>query len=148
MNPLIFIVEDSAFYRLLLKRLLENNGFQTIAFENPTEAIEQFQDALPKLIISDIEMPKMDGFEFYHAIQKLPLNQEIPFLYVSSKDDLKCKELAKTLSTREIIKKPICLELLLGTIHETILQTSLKETKKAVLKTSIPVTGSPSYIHQ
>lgn len=132
MTPLIFIVEDSSFYRLLMKRLLENNGFKTVDFENPTEAISHLQEMLPKLIISDIEMPTMNGFEFFHEVQKMPINEKVPFLYVSSQDDERCKEQAMKLSSREIIPKPFCLELLLGTIHETMVQASNNVKNEAV----------------
>jgi CheY-like chemotaxis protein len=60
----ILIVEDEDFHRILLKKILVDNGYQVIEASNGTDGLEIMRTSKIDMIISDLEMPKMDGMEF------------------------------------------------------------------------------------
>lgn len=88
-NNKILLVEDTVFFRRLMQGVLENEGFEILIAQDGKEAI----DVLNKhgneitLIVSDIEMPRMNGFEMARAIRQYPHYKNLPMIAVSSKAD-------------------------------------------------------------
>ncbi len=82
----ILIVEDSEETRELLQRTLEKEGWQTHTAENGRIGLEQLETLLPDLILLDLMMPEIDGFEFLHLLRQNPLWQGIPVIVVTAKD--------------------------------------------------------------
>ncbi len=81
----IMLVDDDPYMIKLFKFSLEKAGYECKSFTNPKEALEAFNDFLPDLIISDIMMPEMDGFEFRKRILKQTTIKLVPFLFLSAK---------------------------------------------------------------
>jgi sigma-B regulation protein RsbU (phosphoserine phosphatase) len=96
----VMLVDDDPYMIKLFKFSLEKAGYECKSFTNPKEALEAFNDFLPDLIISDIMMPEMDGFEFRKRILKQSTIKLVPFLFLSAKsgedDILKAYELEIT----------------------------------------------------
>ncbi|MBD1850635.1 response regulator [Leptolyngbya sp. FACHB-711] len=82
----VLIVDDSQIVRKMLSELLQNSGLRVIEATNGFEAQEKMQSALPDLVITDIVMPKMNGYELCRWIKKEPEMQNIPVLICSTKD--------------------------------------------------------------
>lgn len=122
-KPLVFIVEDNEAYRVLLGRILEKRGFMIMMFGNGRKAVEMLEYCKPSLIISDIQMPCMDGFELYVMIKKKYPKFDIPFVYLSSTTSPEEIEMATKLSAREMLGKPVRPEELMVSINEAILST-------------------------
>jgi two-component system chemotaxis response regulator CheY len=59
----VLVVDDAAFMRMRLKKLLEDQGYEVVEAQNGREALERYQDAQPALVLMDITMPEMDGIE-------------------------------------------------------------------------------------
>lgn len=96
----VMLVDDDPYMIKLFKFSLEKAGYECKSFTNPKEALQAFNDFLPDLIISDIMMPEMDGFEFRKRILKQTTIKLVPFLFLSAKsgedDILKAYELEIT----------------------------------------------------
>lgn len=123
-KPLVFIVEDNKAYRILLARIIEKKGYVVMLFEHGRKAIDMIKYCKPTLILSDIEMPVMNGFELYQFIEKHYPTLNIPFVYISSSTSLEEIEHASKLSRRGVLGKPVNPEELLVTINEALSHAS------------------------
>ena len=90
----ILLAEDTAFFRKAVKTLLEKAGYKVVCANDGKEAIDLLND--PKytfdLIVSDIEMPRVNGFQLAEAVRKHPTHATLPMLAVSSRADTKSME--------------------------------------------------------
>ena len=100
---------------------LEYHGFKVDSFNDPQEALAKFEPGLYDLVILDIKMPKMDGFELYHEIKKKDSNAKVCFLTAS---ELYYEEFRKkeyyALDREMFIRKPIDNDELIKEINKTI----------------------------
>lgn len=83
----ILILEDDENVRLPLIDLLEAEGYTVLAAKDGKEGLEQARTEKPDLIISDITMPQLDGYEVFKALQKDPLTAIIPFIFLTARTD-------------------------------------------------------------
>lgn len=119
-NPLVYIVEDCSAYRVLLGRILEKKGYLVMVFESAREAIEMVGSIYPNLIVSDIHMPGMDGFDLYTTIKKNYPKLNIPFVYLSSTTEIEDINKANELSMREMLGKPVQPDVLFNSIQNAL----------------------------
>ena len=68
-EDILLIVEDNEVLRKGLREMLEGEGFEIYTASNGEDALELMKETRPALILSDINMPKMDGFEFFNAVR-------------------------------------------------------------------------------
>ena len=106
----ILIVDDETDVCLTLKVVLEGNGFKVDTFVDPTLALENFKSSRYDLLILDIKMPVMNGFQLYAQMKKIDLN--IKALFLTALTDLQeydafKKEVFPTEGRRQFIQKPI-----------------------------------------
>ena len=102
----ILIVDDEQSIRDLAQMILEDRGYQVITTENGSEAIEEFQLEQPDLVLLDIRMPGMNGFEVCTALKSQNLSKRVPvvmFTVSNSEDDHK---LAKKAGCNGYFLKP------------------------------------------
>ena len=85
----ILVVEDDEKLNRIVCTYLNDSGFQAKGCRGAREAYDEMYDQLYDLIISDIMMPEIDGFEFARTVRKV--NQRIPILFMSARDDLPSK---------------------------------------------------------
>ena len=83
----ILIVEDSVTQAMFLQHLLQENGYEVFTAVSGKHALEILADEKPALIISDIVMPEMDGFEMTRAVKKTPNLWDIPVILLTSLSD-------------------------------------------------------------
>jgi two-component system cell cycle response regulator len=89
--PEILIVEDSPTQALLLEDVLQRNGFAVTTVSNGREALERMRRQLPAVVISDVVMPEMDGYELCRRIKSGPETREVPIIlltHLSEPDDI------------------------------------------------------------
>lgn len=119
----ILVVEDIPNVLELLEITLRFKGYPVQTATNGQEALETVQKSLPSLIITDILMPKMDGFTLAHTLRKNASTSQIPIIFLSATyvtpED---KEFALSLGAVRFIEKPIDTEDFLLTIAETLLE--------------------------
>jgi twitching motility two-component system response regulator PilH len=83
----VLIVDDSQTLRHMLSDLLEENGMQVVAATNGLEAKEYIQASAPDLVITDLIMPEMNGYELCRWMKNEPSTQKIPVLICSTKSE-------------------------------------------------------------
>lgn len=112
----ILIVEDDQTMRELLQLHLTNAGYAVRAAENGIEAIRQMLGVLPDMIISDINMPDMNGVELVTAIKQDPSAREIPVIFLTLEYD--AHEQAARLGAVACLSKPIKVDDLLKVVAQ------------------------------
>ncbi len=105
LNKRILVVDDSVIVRTLAKNILTLEGFNVETVFNPIEAFKKLKQTHYDAIITDIEMPEQNGFEFLEKIKKDKLKSHIPVLVMSSNDSETYREKAKNLGAVDYIVK-------------------------------------------
>tara|TARA_R110002124_G_scaffold274866_2_gene444931 strand:+ start:33290 stop:33685 length:396 start_codon:yes stop_codon:yes gene_type:complete len=105
-KQIVFIVEDNDAYRVLTGRMLEQRGFIVLMFDTGFKAIEMLEYIVPSIILSDIQMPGMDGFTLREKIESKYPEMNIPFQYISSTTEKNIIEKANMLSVQKLVHKP------------------------------------------
>lgn len=124
----ILVVDDSITTRQSIVFVLEKAGYQVLQAQNGQEGLEWFQHhAQIQLVICDIEMPRMNGFEFLRQRQQIPDLAAIPVLMLSSQSDEKHRHLASQLGATVYMVKPF-MEHKLLTIVTTLLNSATLTT--------------------
>lgn len=106
-GALVFVVEDNAAYRILMGRILERNGFTVMLFESGLEALDVLEHVKPDLVLSDIQMPDMDGFRFQKEVRKRFQSCKIPFVYISSSTSRSVIKKANRIGAAKMLGKPV-----------------------------------------
>ncbi|MBV9463969.1 MAG: response regulator [Verrucomicrobiae bacterium] len=83
----ILLVEDSATTRKLERQILESEGYEVETAVDGLEGLEKVSSGSFDLVVSDVEMPRMDGISFCKAMRKNPAVQDLPFVFVTTLDD-------------------------------------------------------------
>ena len=103
----ILIVDDDATTRKLLGLYLKAKGYEVAYAENGLEGIEKLGAECPNLIISDLNMPYMDGIEFVKTVRADPQQKEIPILMVTTEADPEERERAISVGVNGYLVKPV-----------------------------------------
>jgi len=106
MNKTILIVEDEAGIRSFVKAYLESDGFKVLEAANGKEGLEVLSKETPDLIVSDIMMPVMDGYEFFRELRTRPKLKEIPVIILTVKDEFNDIKYAYLMGVEEYVTKP------------------------------------------
>ncbi len=104
--PTIMIVDDVAINVKLLNKMVEKMGYKTIAATSVEQAIDLMKDEIPTLILSDIVMPGINGYQFCEMLKDNPMTRDIPIIFVSAVDEMSDKEKAFRLGAVDFIQKP------------------------------------------
>jgi DNA-binding response OmpR family regulator len=118
MKNRIFVVDDEPDVRLALKIALEENDFQVDAFDDPIIALDNFRKGVYDLLILDIKMPKMHGFELYREIRKIDSQVKICFLTAG---EIYYGAYADMFNENQFIRKPIQNEDLINKINAILM---------------------------
>jgi DNA-binding response OmpR family regulator len=116
----ILFVDDDPDITWLSKTALERNGFEVQAFESPILALENFKPGSYDLLLIDIKMREMDGFELYDKLRKMDNNVNVCFLTAAQESYNKYKERYSWAQKECFIMKPITLENLVNTINSIL----------------------------
>ena len=113
----VMVVDDSVTVRKVTSRLLERNGMEVITAKDGLDAVAQLQDHKPDIILLDIEMPRMDGFEVASFVRHDDSLREIPICMITSRTGEKHRERALAIGVNEYLGKPFQETELLETIE-------------------------------
>ena len=119
---LIMIVDDSVTVRKVTSRLLERHGYDVVTAKDGVDAIEQLETVKPDLMLLDIEMPRMDGFEVTNLVRHHEVHRELPIIMITSRTGEKHRERALSLGVNQYMGKPFQEEMLLENV-ESLLTT-------------------------
>jgi chemosensory pili system protein ChpA (sensor histidine kinase/response regulator) len=104
--PLALVVDDSITMRRVTQRLLERNGMRVITAKDGIEGLEVLQDHRPDIVVLDIEMPRMDGYEFAGHIRNTPDIADLPIIMVTSRTGEKHRARAIEIGVNDYLGKP------------------------------------------
>ena len=127
----ILVVEDDAELNRIVCTYLNDSGFQTKGCLNANDAFDEMYNNIYELIISDIMMPKIDGFEFARTVRQV--NRTIPILFMSAKEDLSSKQKGFQLGIDDYMVKPIELEELLLRVRSLLRRANIEMERKLVI---------------
>ena len=122
--PLVLVVDDSITVRRVTQRLLQREGYRVTLAADGLQAMERLQDERPTLVLSDIEMPRMDGFDLLRNIRADQTLEGLPVVMITSRIAQKHREMARDLGANHYLGKPYSDEELLGLIRHYALQRS------------------------
>jgi two-component system sensor histidine kinase/response regulator len=114
MAKTILVVEDDGDMRALINRHLLNAGYVVRAVSNGLEAAASCLTVTPDLIVSDVHMPRMSGFELIAILKSEPAMQDIPVIFLTA--DSKGRAKGNKLGAVEYLTKPLKVEDLLGAV--------------------------------
>lgn len=115
--PLILVVDDSLTVRRVTQRLLVREGYRVVLAKDGIEALEQLADELPEVVLSDIEMPRMDGFDLVRNIRGDHRLRSLPVIMITSRIAQKHRDYASELGVDHYLGKPYSEEDLLALIN-------------------------------
>ena len=104
--PLVMVVDDSITVRKVTGRLLEREGYRVLTAKDGLDALEQLKGELPAVMLVDIEMPRMDGFDLARNVRGDPRTMDIPIIVVSSRTAPKHRSRAADLGVNAFLGKP------------------------------------------
>ena len=124
----ILVVEDDSELNQFICSYLNNSGFLVKGCLNAQDSYDEMYNTLYDLIISDIMMPKIDGFEFARTVRQV--NKSIPILFMSAKDDLPSKQKGFQIGIDDYMVKPIEVEELLLRVRALLRRANIEVERK------------------
>lgn len=124
----ILVVEDDERLNRIVCTYLNDSGFLTKGCLNAQAAYDEMYNQLYDLIISDIMMPEIDGFEFARNVRKV--NKRIPILFMSAKDDLPSKQKGFQLGIDDYMVKPVDLDELVLRVRALLRRANIEVERR------------------
>ena len=118
--PLVMIVDDSLTVRKITGRFLTREGFAVVSAKDGLDALQLLAERTPDAILLDIEMPRMDGFEFARTVKADTNLAHIPIIMITSRTAEKHRNRAKELGVDAYLGKPYQEEELLRNLRELL----------------------------
>ena len=116
----VMVVDDSVTVRRATTKVLERYGYNIVLAKDGEDGLEQLQVVIPDIILSDIEMPRMDGFEFAKNVKNNEKYSHIPIVMITSRTADKHKNYAYSLGVDGFLGKPYQEEELIETIKKLV----------------------------
>src|SRR5690625_4035554 len=105
-TPLVLVVDDSITMRRVTSRVLEHHGLEVITARDGLDAVETMFERVPDLILLDIEMPRMDGYELATHVRNDPRLKDLPMIMITSRSGEKHRQRAREIGVNGYLTKP------------------------------------------
>jgi chemosensory pili system protein ChpA (sensor histidine kinase/response regulator) len=105
-QPTVMVVDDSLTVRKITGRLLEREGYRVVTAKDGVEALERLIESVPDVILSDIEMPRMDGFDLLRNIRADEHMRDVPVIMITSRLGDKHRLRAEEIGASHYLGKP------------------------------------------
>jgi chemosensory pili system protein ChpA (sensor histidine kinase/response regulator) len=119
----VMVVDDSITIRKITSKMLERNNFAVLTAKDGLDAINQLQDIKPDLMLLDIEMPRMDGYELATHMRNNDTLKSIPIIMITSRTGEKHRQRAREIGVDKYLGKPYQESDLLENIHDMLQQS-------------------------
>lgn len=124
----VLVVEDDEKLNYIVSAKLEEQGYQVRHCGNPMEAFDVMDQEKVDLIVSDIMMPEMDGFEFAAEVRRF--DKQIPILYMTAKSDIASKKRGFSLGIDDYMVKPIDLSELVMRVEALLRRANIASSRE------------------
>ncbi|WP_425492016.1 response regulator [Lysobacter niastensis] len=125
--PLVMVVDDSVTMRKVTGRVLERHNFEVATAKDGLDALERMVDVVPDLMLLDIEMPRMDGYELASAMKADPRLRRVPIVMITSRTGDKHRQRAFEIGVERYLGKPYQEHELLRNVFELLAQQRADE---------------------
>ncbi len=122
----IMVVDDSITVRKVTARLLKRQGMEVLTAKDGVDAVAQLQEHIPDLMLLDVEMPRMDGYELATQIRNSPELKEIPIIMITSRTGTKHRDRAEKIGIDRYLGKPFNETELLENINALLAERAAK----------------------
>jgi len=119
-RKIVLVVDDSLTVRRVMHRLLTREGYQVVLATDGVDALHQMQAVRPDIVLLDIEMPRMDGFDLTRNIRDMAATSTLPIIMITSRTAAKHRERAMELGVNAYLGKPYQDDVLLNLVHGLI----------------------------
>ncbi|MBS4027757.1 MAG: response regulator [Ignavibacteriales bacterium] len=103
----ILLVDDEPGWLSAMKAVLQESQLKVVTAESGEQAITQLKKKQPDLILCDVRMPVMNGYDVFLKIKEIPKANKVPFVFMSNFDDFDAKNVAKRLGADDYVAKPV-----------------------------------------
>lgn len=121
-TPLILFVDDDKSLLKILAEGLRDHNMDVIATDSPADALEKLKSVTPDVIIADLKMDPMNGFEFFQQIKKIPRLSTCKFFFLTGVEDPLAKKYGASLGAVDYFCKPVDLPHLVASINQSLQQ--------------------------
>jgi DNA-binding response OmpR family regulator len=116
-KPVVLLVDDEAGTVVAVKAGLEERGYAVLGATSAADGLELLRTVVPDIILTDLRMSPVNGFELYQAIRRLPTFSSIPVIFFTAVDDFLARNYSSTLGVDAYVTKPVDMELLDETLR-------------------------------
>jgi len=116
----ILVVDDEPAWLKILSYILRKKGYEVQEVSTATEALETLKGFKPDLILSDVRMPDMNGFDFLDRVKSTRNNSKTPFVFITAIDDYDSRKAAQDLGATDYLTKPFNEEDVVGILSRYI----------------------------
>lgn len=127
----ILVVEDDHKLNYIVCSFLNDNGYHAVSCKNAMDAFDCMQEQVVNMIISDIMMPEIDGFQFIDEIRKKDKN--IPILFMTARDDITSKQKGFDIGIDDYMVKPIDMDELVLRVSALLRRANIANERKLVV---------------
>jgi len=127
----ILLVEDDVQFNRIVCSYLTDNGYCVVGCHSAEEALEKMEELSFDMIVSDIMMKNVNGFEF--AEQVRTVNKDIPILFLTARDDLQSKEKGYRIGIDDYIVKPVEMKEMVFRIEAILRRANIANKKKIII---------------
>jgi chemosensory pili system protein ChpA (sensor histidine kinase/response regulator) len=105
-QPLVMVVDDSITMRKVTSRVLENHSLEVMTAQDGIDAIEKLHERVPDLMLLDIEMPRMDGYQLLEHVRADARLRHVPVVMITSRAGQKHRKKARQAGANAYLTKP------------------------------------------
>src|SRR5262249_33292127 len=105
-HPLVMVVDDSITMRKVTTRVLERNEMDVVTAKDGLDAVEKLQDKIPDVMLLDVEMPRMDGYELATYMKNDTRLKQVPIIMITSRTGEKHRQRALEIGVERYLGKP------------------------------------------
>ena len=116
----ILVIDDDAVQRVLLNAVFRKQGLEVLQAANGQEGIRLAREQMPDLIVSDVNLPEMDGFAVLDHLRKEPITATIPFILITANPNEAGQSMARELGANGYLPKPISISDLQALVNAQI----------------------------
>lgn len=102
----VLLIDDETPWLEVMRFAMRNESYKVITAESGEAAIKTLQRKKPDIILSDVRMPVMNGFDLFEQVRRNPKLKDVPFIFMSSFDDYDARKTAKELGADDYVEKP------------------------------------------
>ena len=102
----VLLIDDEVPWLEAMSLAMQKDSYKIITAESGEAAIKTLQQKKPDIILSDVRMPVMNGFDLFEQVRRIPKLKDVPFIFMSSLDDYDARKTAKELGADDYVEKP------------------------------------------